>query len=47
MSRAELAQPPMGGMTVALIPTILTVAFLTLVVQKINPMDTRGFTLIF
>ena len=32
MSRAELAQLPTGGMTVAVIPAILTVAFLTLVV---------------
>ena len=47
MSRAELAQLPTGGMAVAVIPAILTVAFLTLVVQKTYPMDTRGFTSIF
>ena len=44
MSRAELALLPTGGMAVAVIPAILTVAFLTLVVQKTYPMDTRGFT---
>ena len=32
-------------MAVAVIPAILTVTFLTLVVQKTYPMDTRGFTL--
>ena len=47
MSRAELAQLPTGGMAVAVIPAILTVAFLTLVVQKTYPMDTRGFTSVF
>ena len=36
-----------GGMAVAVIPAILTVAFLTLVVQKTYPMDTRGFTSVF
>ena len=34
-------------MAVAVIPAILTVAFLTLVVQKTYPMDTRGFTSVF
>ena len=47
MSRAELAQMPTGGMAVAVIPAILTVAFLTLVFQKTYPMDTRGFTSVF
>jgi hypothetical protein len=47
MSRAELAQLPTGTMAVAVIPAILTVAFLTLVVQKTYPMDTRGFTSVF
>ena len=47
MSRAEPAQLPMGGMAVAMIPAILTVAFLTLVGQKTYPMDTRGFTSVF
>ena len=47
MSRAELTQLPTGGMAVAVIPAILTVAFLTLVVQKTYPMDTRGFTSVF
>ena len=37
----------MGGMAVAVIPAILTVALLTLVVQKTYPMDTRGFTSVF
>ena len=47
MSRTELAQLPTGGMAVAVIPAILTVAFLTLIVQKTYPMDTRGFTSVF
>ena len=34
-------------MAVAVIPAILTVAFLTLIVQKTYPMDTRGFTSVF
>ena len=47
MSRAELDQLPTGGMAFAVIPAILTVAFLTLIVQKTYPMDTRGFTSVF
>ena len=47
MSRAELAQLPTGSMAVAVIPAILTVAFLTLVVQKTYPMNTKGFTSVF
>ncbi len=47
MSRAELAQLLTGDMAVTVIPAILTVAFLTLVVQKTFPMDTTGFTSVF
>ncbi len=47
MSRAELAQLPTGAMAGVVLPAILAVALLTLLVQKIIPIEQRAFTSVF
>ena len=47
MSRAELDQLPTGSMAGVVLPAILVVAFLTLLAQKIIPIEQRAFTSLF